>query len=150
MLFKEVAHLYVGCRVWRKGEGGTSFIMDGIHCFPSGEVRVYDAIGHTEKIEAVKPEFTRPWELPTEVLEELLKVRVPDAYFIQVSPVTNEGVGFSFKKPVSCKGIFSRNLFWSSLSADQFTILLKAGADLFGLIDSGEAIDSKTLKGEKA
>lgn len=140
MLFKDVAHLYMGCYVWINGERSGQRIL-GVNHYANGvHIRLAD---QEYPVEYIKPEFTRPWELPTEVLEEVIKAKYRAITDIKISLGSHQiALFFSYRYGGTIEEKF---ICWDSLTASQFTILLKAGADLFNLIDAGEALDSKTL-----
>lgn len=148
MLFKDVAHLYLGCEFWdsQADRGEEIAIISGVQKY-NGFVYINDQHGNLEiEIKDAKPILTRPWELPESLLKDVIRTRYGKSHEIHIEQPEDSTLCFIYS--CSLRGITMikrERLWWDELSPKQFTILLKAGADLFNLIDSGEAIDSKTL-----
>jgi len=140
MKFKEVAHLYIGCKVKYPDSDDKMIVatLSGVNSqsFETTYSRkkkgcIGDYItsndgkqrGHNCYIENVKP-----------ILRSLSSLTEEEA---------TEGLGYDnliYKPFKVCNNFSSRSVF----SAKEFVFLLSKGFDLFGLIESGEAIDATT------
>lgn len=121
---KEVLHLYLGCEIIDFAQcHGT---LSGIH----GEYGPEVAYGTSEE-----PEYPGIENI------KLILRRLSD--MSEEEKLTIYGMGFTHNK--SGLQILHPGK-WPTFKPSQFRYLLSIGVDLFNLIDSGQAIDKKTLK----
>lgn len=125
--FSEVAHFYIGCKIQTKQGIGTFGVLytpgetKPEECRPIG---CYDLVKCDWNFEEVKP---------------ILKS------FNDLSEEDVEPMGWAELEDI-------KKTFWNDIKLDEFCInefmhLIKLQVDLFGLIESGQAIDAKTIEG---
>ena len=129
--FKDVAHLYLGCNVQDDNtpSGYTAMLCS---CDLSGDANIFyfdkngncDVDSNIVSISEVKP-ILRP-------LSDLSKYELDE--IVEIGEVTYRG---------ESPEIFI--IGWKAFGANTFTYLLSRLFDLFGLIESGEAIDKTKL-----
>lgn len=142
--FKDIAHLYLGCSI----TDGKSVTDMSAHMFLYGNrierykpiLRPLSDMTEDELMECVILFYgNRNRDIATQKLRRIKK---------NVEPKMVTKFGTSIPYSVfgdNDKHIMTGTLSSGSLNGEQFLYILKQGFDLFGLIESGQAINKKTI-----
>lgn len=137
MKLQDNIHYYIGCEVIVDGKERARLI--GGSFVPNSCNQIYYDL-QTEEMKAEDIDFSMPYNDDADDPEPRIK------------PILNRLSNLPEKEGIEMFGndrywdIVCMEGKWDSFSSKELHILTKQGYDLFGLIDAGLAIDSKTLK----
>ncbi len=128
--WKDVAHLYLGCDVVIDYDpaGIAGMLID--KCVGVSDYGISVSNGYIEKFEKTKPILRKLDSMTEDEKKELITINDAEGSISAISFNINSNLDFYFKR--------------TNFAVVAF--LLSKYFDIFNLIDSGQAIDAKTIK----